>query len=53
VLVNYGNPDCHRNAELDVSSFPDEVTFADLQPRMLSAPIAITAEPKSTVLAAP
>jgi hypothetical protein len=53
VFVNYGNPDCHRNAELDVSGLPDDVTFGDLQPRMFSAPSAITAEPKSTVLAAP
>jgi len=29
------NPDCHRNAELDVNRLPDDVTFNDLQPRML------------------
>jgi hypothetical protein len=26
---------CFHNAELDVSRFPDDVTFSDLQPRML------------------
>jgi hypothetical protein len=30
-----GNPDCDRNAELDVSGLPYNVTFGDLQPRML------------------
>ena len=35
VFVNCGNPDCHHNAEVDVSGFPDNVTFGDLQPRML------------------
>jgi hypothetical protein len=35
VFVNCGNPDCYHNAELDVSRFPDEVTFNNLQPRML------------------
>jgi hypothetical protein len=35
VFVVCGNPDCHRNAELDVSRLPDDVTFGDLQPRML------------------
>jgi hypothetical protein len=35
VFVVCGNPDCHRNAELDVSGLPDNVTFGDLQPRML------------------
>jgi len=29
------NPDCYHNADLDVSRFPDDVTFNDLQPRML------------------
>jgi hypothetical protein len=35
VFVNCGNPDCDHNAELDVSGFPDDVTYGDLQPRML------------------
>jgi hypothetical protein len=29
------NPDCHHNAEIDASGFPDDMIFADLQPRML------------------
>jgi hypothetical protein len=35
VFVCCSNPGCHHNAELDVSGLPDEVTFGDLQPRML------------------
>jgi hypothetical protein len=35
VFVYCNNPGCHHNAELDVSRFPDDVTFNDLQPRML------------------
>jgi hypothetical protein len=36
VVVYCSNPDCHHNAEIDASSgFPDDVTFGDLQPRML------------------
>jgi hypothetical protein len=35
VFVCCSNPGCHHNAELDVSSFPDDVTFNDLQLRML------------------
>jgi hypothetical protein len=35
VFVYCSNPDCHHNVELDVSSLPDDVTFNDLQPRML------------------
>ena len=35
VFVVCGNPDCHHNAELDVNGFPDDVTYGDLQPRML------------------
>ncbi|HXQ05418.1 MAG TPA: hypothetical protein VN831_11780, partial [Bradyrhizobium sp.] len=35
VFVYCSNPDCHHNAEVDVSGFPDDVTFNDLQPRML------------------
>jgi len=37
LFVVCGNPDCHRNAELDVSRLPDNVTFGDLQPWTLSA----------------
>jgi hypothetical protein len=53
VFVVCGNPDRHRNAELDVSWLPDNVTFGDLQPRMLSAPSTIIAGPKSAVMAVP
>ena len=37
VFVYCSNPDCHHNAEIDASGFPDTVTltFGDLQPRML------------------
>ena len=35
VFVCCGKPDCHHNAEIDASGFPDDVTFGDLQPRML------------------
>jgi hypothetical protein len=35
VLVHCSNPDCHHNAEIDASGFPDDVTFRDLQSRML------------------
>ena len=35
VFVNCGNPDCHHNAELGVSGFPDDMTYGELQPRML------------------
>ena len=35
VFVNCGNPDCYHNAELDVSGLPDNVTFGELQRRML------------------
>jgi hypothetical protein len=35
VFVKCGNPDCYHNTELDVSRFPDDMTFNDLQPRML------------------
>jgi len=35
VFVNCGNPDCFHNAELDVSRFPDDLTYNDLQPRLL------------------
>ncbi len=34
VLVYCSNPDCHHNAEIDASGFPDDVTFGDLQPLM-------------------
>ena len=29
------NPDCYHNAELDVNGLPDNVTFGELQRRML------------------
>jgi len=35
VFVVCGNPDCHHNIELDLSGFPDDVTYGDLQPRMV------------------
>ena len=35
VFLVCGNPDCHHNAELDISGLPDDVTFNDLQPRMV------------------
>src|SRR5882672_6772697 len=35
VFVYCSNRDCQHNAEIDASSFPDDVTFGDLQPRML------------------
>jgi len=35
VFVNCSNPGCCHNAELGVSRLPDDVTFNDLQPRML------------------
>jgi hypothetical protein len=35
VFVCCSNPGCHHNADLDVSRLPDDVTFNDLQPRML------------------
>jgi hypothetical protein len=34
VFVSCSNPGCHHS-ELDVSRFPDDVTFNDLQPRMV------------------
>jgi len=34
-FVYCANPGCHDNAELDVSYLPDEVTFGELQPRMV------------------
>jgi len=35
VFVNCGNPDCYHNAELDVSGLPDNLTFGEVQRRML------------------
>jgi hypothetical protein len=35
VFVYCSNPHCHHNAEIDASGLPDDVTFGDLQPRML------------------
>jgi hypothetical protein len=42
LFVVCGNPYCHRNAELNVNGLPDNVTFGDLQPRLLSAPSALS-----------
>src|SRR5258705_1464316 len=44
VFVVCGNPDCHHNAELDVSGFPDDVTM-EIYSHAWSAPYAITAAP--------
>jgi hypothetical protein len=33
--TNCGNPDCYHNVELDFSGLPDNVTFGELQRRML------------------
>jgi len=35
VFVCCSNPRCHHNAELDVSGLPDDVTYGDLQPRII------------------
>jgi hypothetical protein len=35
VFVVCGNPDCHHNGEVDVSRLPNDLTFNDLQPRMV------------------
>ncbi len=35
VFVSCSNPICHHDAELDVTGFLDDVTFNDLQPRMV------------------
>jgi hypothetical protein len=35
LFVYCSNPGCHHNAELDVDGLPDEVTFNDLQHRMV------------------
>jgi hypothetical protein len=35
VFVDCRNPSCRHNAALDVSSLPDNVTFNELQPRMV------------------
>jgi hypothetical protein len=35
VWVYCSNPDCHHNADLDVEHLPDDLTFNDLQPRMV------------------
>src|SRR5258708_26058966 len=44
VFVNCGNPDCYHNTELDVSRFPDDVTFNDYS-RVCTALCAIIAAP--------
>jgi hypothetical protein len=43
VFVYCSNPDCHHSAEIDASGFPDDVTFGDLQPRMLCTVCVIVA----------
>jgi hypothetical protein len=35
LFVVCGNPDCSHNAEVDVSGLPDNLTFGELQRRML------------------
>jgi uncharacterized protein YbaR (Trm112 family) len=41
VFVCCSNPGCHRNAELDVSRLPDDVTFNDLhRPRRAVVSVA-------------
>jgi hypothetical protein len=35
VFVNCGNPDCYHKVELDVSGLPDNLTFGELERRML------------------
>jgi len=35
LFVCCSNPGCHHNAVLDASHLPDEITFNDLQPRMV------------------
>jgi hypothetical protein len=45
-FVCCSNPNCHHTGEIDASGFHDDVTFGDLQPRML-APRAIIAAPTS------
>jgi hypothetical protein len=50
VFVNCGNADCYHNTELDVSRFPDDVTFSDSH--ACSAQSAIIAAPTLARLAA-
>jgi hypothetical protein len=35
LFVYCSNPDCPFNAVIDPNGFPDEITYNDLQPRML------------------
>ena len=35
ILVYCGNPGCRHQAELDADRWGDDVTFGELQPRML------------------
>jgi hypothetical protein len=35
IVVYCGNDRCHHQAELDAGRWSDDVTFGDLQPRML------------------
>ena len=42
VFVYCGNPDCHHNAEIDASGFPDDLTLEIRTPKCF-APCAIIA----------
>ncbi len=46
VFVYCGNPDCHHNAEIDASGFPDDLTLEIYTPECF-APCAIIAAPTS------
>jgi hypothetical protein len=46
VFVYCGNPDCHHNAEIDASGFPDDLTLEIRTPKCF-APCAIIAAPTS------
>jgi hypothetical protein len=51
VFIYCNNPDCHRNAELDVNRLSDDVIFGDLQPRVLHR-VRSTRRRRQPVLAA-
>jgi hypothetical protein len=51
VFVVCGNRHCPHNAELDVISFPDDMIYGDLQPRMLCT-CAIISAPTLALMAA-
>jgi hypothetical protein len=50
--TNCGNPDCYHNVELDFSGLPDNVTFGELQRRMLCT-VCDHRGAESAVMAAP